>query len=332
MKKVFSYYALCLTSGCMLSACNPTGTARGVLTDVTGPTTTIVTEQNDTLSFSIPDDYRDKTGELHPGDTLAVVFEGTYRQGMDATRITVFPRSRAIGGNRDEHGCLTSAGYTWCEVLHDCIRLFEKGIRTEATDGSRRSAYIVFAPDSTQTELFFSDSTPNEILQRRRLPSGTYIWNAEDDDTKTVRLINGIWSIGQRGKTLFETKRDTLTDGLGDMQQHTYRGLLPAASGPGIEYTLTVSHRLHSGDGTFTLILTYKEADNGQDRSFTYRGKRLTLRGIPGNDDATVWQCIADDGQETFNFLKEDETTLTLLNSDFEKPRTQLNYSLRLVE
>lgn len=129
-----------------------------------------------------------------------------------------------------------------------------------------------------------------------------------------------------------ETKRDTLTDGLGDMQQHTYRGLLPAASGPGIEYTLTVSHRLHSGDGTFTLILTYKEADNGQDRSFTYRGKRLTLRGIPGNDDATVWQCIADDGQETFNFLKEDETTLTLLNSDFEKPRTQLNYSLRLVE
>ena len=62
------------------------------------------------------------------------------------------------------------AGYVWCEVQKDCIRLFEKGIRTEAVDDSDTSAFIVFSPDSTQLELFFSNNQPNEILERRSLP------------------------------------------------------------------------------------------------------------------------------------------------------------------
>ena len=34
-----------------------------------------------------------------------------------------------IGGNKDEHGCLTAAGYTWSELRRDCIRIFEDGVR-----------------------------------------------------------------------------------------------------------------------------------------------------------------------------------------------------------
>lgn len=119
---------------------------------------------------------------------------------------------------------------------------------------------------------------------------------------------------------------------LGEMQQHTYEGLLPAASCPGIEYRLTIRYREHSGDGTFTLTLNYKETEDGRDKAFTYTGKRLTQRGIPGDDNATVWQCITEDGRETFNFLREDDTTITLLNDKFEKAQSQLNYSLKLVE
>lgn len=91
---------------------------------------------------------------------------------------------QAVGNDRDEHGCLASAGYTWSEVQKDCIRLFEKGIRVNAADGSERSAFIVFSPDSTLAELFFSDKQPKEILERRTLPTGKYAWNIEDDDTK----------------------------------------------------------------------------------------------------------------------------------------------------
>lgn len=31
-----------------------------------------------------------------------------------------------IGGDRDEHGCLPSAGYIWCEKLQKCIRPWEE--------------------------------------------------------------------------------------------------------------------------------------------------------------------------------------------------------------
>ena len=71
---------------------------------------------------------------------------------------------------------------------------------------SNASAFIVFSPDSTQLELFFSNNQPNEILERRGLPSGGYAWNVEDDDTKNVRLIDGLWTISQRNKLIYSQK------------------------------------------------------------------------------------------------------------------------------
>ena len=79
-------------------------------------------------------------------------------------------------------------------------------IRTEAVDGGTASAFIVFSADSTRLELFFSDEQPNEILERRGLPSGGYAWNVEDDDTKNVRLIDGLWTISQRDKLIYTQK------------------------------------------------------------------------------------------------------------------------------
>lgn len=111
-----------------------------------------------------------------------------------------------------------------------------------------------------------------------------------------------------------------------------YEGLLPAADCPGIRYTLTVRHQEHSGDGTFSLDMTYLEAEDGKDATFTYTGRRYTQRGIPGDDNATVWQLVTDDGEDTFNFLVEDSLTITLLNRDFQKSDTGLNYSLTLTE
>lgn len=31
-----------------------------------------------------------------------------------------------IGGDRDEHGCIGSAGYTWCESKQKCLRVWEE--------------------------------------------------------------------------------------------------------------------------------------------------------------------------------------------------------------
>lgn len=111
--------------------------------------------------------------------------------------------SHRVGGDRDGHGCIASAGYTWSEVQKDCIRLWEKGVRVEDVAEPGKAAYIVFAPDSLRVELFFPDERPNEILHRRQLPSGGYAWNVEDDDTRNVRLEAGRWTVSRRGKLIY---------------------------------------------------------------------------------------------------------------------------------
>lgn len=113
-------------------------------------------------------------------------------------------KTAMVGNDKDEHGCIASAGYTWSEVQKDCIRLWEKGVRMNAVDDANKSLFLVFSPDSAQVELFFSEEgVPNEILDRRALPSGGCAWNVEDDDTKNVRFENGKWTVDQRGKLIY---------------------------------------------------------------------------------------------------------------------------------
>lgn len=193
---------LCLMAGCS----SKVNGSKGIVCDATMNTVTIVTDKNDTLSFSTMDANKDEVNGLLLNDTLEVFYTGKYTPGMPATKLVQYPQSPMLGGDRDEHGCIGSAGYVWCEVQKDCIRLFEKGIRTEAVDGSDASAFIVFSPDSMRLELFFSNDQPNEILERRGLPSGGYAWNVEDDDTKNVRLIDGLWTISQRDKLIYSQK------------------------------------------------------------------------------------------------------------------------------
>ena len=177
--------------------------ARGIVCDATMNTVTIVTDDNDTLSFSTVDTDKSGVDGLLLGDTAEITYRGKYEKGMGALKMVSYPQRALLGGDRDGHGCIGSAGYVWSEVSQDCIRVFEKGIRTESVRGDNRSVYIVFSPDSSQVELFFSDRQPSEILERRTLPSGGFAWNVEDDDTKNVRFINGLWTIEQRGEVIY---------------------------------------------------------------------------------------------------------------------------------
>lgn len=147
------------------------------------------------------------------------------------------------------------------------------------------------------------------------------------NDTAEI-FYKGKYTAGMSATKLIVYKNQAL----GALQTRTYEGTLPAASCSGIRYSLTIQNQEHSGNGTFTLTMTYIEAENGKDAIFNYKGKRFTQRGDATNNDAIVWQLVADNGKDIFNFLREDEKTLTLLNDKFEKSETGLNYSLKLVE
>lgn len=119
------------------------------------------------------------------------------------------------------------------------------------------------------------------------------------------------------GKVETEVPRTSMDpEGLGGRQVLVYEGTLPEASGDGITCVkLTIESREHSGDGTFTLERFYSEADACRREVSVRRGRRYTLRGIPENADATVWQLVTEEGDETINLLKGGGDTLTLLDA-----------------
>ena len=86
------------------------------------------------------------------------------------------------GSDKDEHGCVGSAGYVWSEVKKDCIRPFE--------DNATYATYIVFAADSVQAELYTPESEGSILLERAD--------NQWKNDTISVSCKNGQWSISKQ--------------------------------------------------------------------------------------------------------------------------------------
>ena len=106
-------------------------------------------------------------------------------------------KTKLVGNDRDEHGCIASAGYQWSELLHDCKRPFEKGIRLNAANENQTyAAYLVFNSDSSKVEVFLpKGKKPNPILEYQKAITGEVIWTGKNEDELSVRCIQDIWGI-----------------------------------------------------------------------------------------------------------------------------------------
>lgn len=45
-----------------------------------------------------------------------------------------------IGGQTDDHGCLVGAGYSWCDTLNECVRLWVTPCPSDATNRAANCA------------------------------------------------------------------------------------------------------------------------------------------------------------------------------------------------
>ncbi|MBY0486393.1 MAG: hypothetical protein K2P85_04285, partial [Flavobacteriaceae bacterium] len=69
--------------------------------------------------------------------------------------------STIVGADKDENGCLASAGYTWSKLNKECVRAFT-GIQlnpTEdvATEDVTLCAYVLFNESGDKAEVFLPD-------------------------------------------------------------------------------------------------------------------------------------------------------------------------------
>lgn len=73
------------------------------------------------------------------------------------------------GSGRDEHGCISSAGYQWSVALERCVRLWEVGIElsnVRAPD-SNYVAYLIIDPEKDKAELYMLEVSGGLILTKQ---------------------------------------------------------------------------------------------------------------------------------------------------------------------
>lgn len=60
--------------------------------------------------------------------------EGNWvKHGNPSASMPSEPCNQIVGGDRDEYGCIGSAGYSWCEEKQKCLRIWEENCSEEYT-------------------------------------------------------------------------------------------------------------------------------------------------------------------------------------------------------
>ncbi len=82
----------------------------------------------------------------------------------------------SVGGDKDRHGCLVAAGYTWSQLRSECVRPFEEGIALHALNTStayQTSAYILVDSSKNEAEVFIPEEQNSILLNQRNATTYT---------------------------------------------------------------------------------------------------------------------------------------------------------------
>ena len=99
-----------------------------------------------------------------------------------------------VGADRDEHGCITSAGFSWSELQQTCVQLWEAGVRlnpVEVKEGDAViSAFVLFNKDESKAEIVLPNKEGSVILDKKSenlYEKGEYLY----DNKEGALSING---------------------------------------------------------------------------------------------------------------------------------------------
>ena len=79
-------------------------------------------------------------------------------------------KDSTVVNDKDENGCLASAGYVWSKVNKECVKGFS-GIQLNPmdkpdNDDETLSAYVLFNEDASKAEVFLPKDTTSIVLSR----------------------------------------------------------------------------------------------------------------------------------------------------------------------
>ncbi len=60
------------------------------------------------------------------GFYMGAGYENAVQVSREQSPQALSPTPKLIGGDRDSHGCLLAAGYSWCGAKNKCLRVWEE--------------------------------------------------------------------------------------------------------------------------------------------------------------------------------------------------------------
>ncbi len=85
-------------------------------------------------------------------------------------KVAATVKDSTMVNDKDENGCLASAGYVWSKVNKECVKGFS-GIQLNpankpANENETQSAYLLFNEDASKAEIFLPKDTTSIVLSR----------------------------------------------------------------------------------------------------------------------------------------------------------------------
>jgi hypothetical protein len=110
-----------------------------------------------------------------------------------------------VGADKDDHGCIASAGYQWSVLKNKCIRTFEEKdvqlLPVKDTLSYTSATAVVFNADKSKAELFMPNQKNSMVLERSG-KEGSYVWKL---DSLEMSANNG-YSLKSNGKLIYQGK------------------------------------------------------------------------------------------------------------------------------
>lgn len=103
--------------------------------------------------------YHINTDNMKKTILLSAMFLGT---------LVFAQQTPTLGGDKDAHGCIGSAGYTYSQIKKNCVRTFEEKIKLKevATKGDYIAA-VIFSTDKKKAEVFVKDAEGGSVILTR---------------------------------------------------------------------------------------------------------------------------------------------------------------------
>lgn len=126
----------------------------------------------------------------------------TTKQAQDTITNSVMDTAaskKIVGNDRDDHGCIASAGYQWSAIKKECIRPFELSNKMKDLVDPTLGASMIFSTDNKQVEIFAADFTPALLLNA----TADNVYASTDKKYKFEKDSRGHWFLTKTedGKT-----------------------------------------------------------------------------------------------------------------------------------